>query len=79
MISILESMLEFNPHFRKKPEELLSLKLFKKWKAKYPELLVPPPHPIKLEVDKKNAFDYENSRFKKTTMQELKAHLIFEI
>lgn len=61
LISILQSMLEFNPYYRKKPEEYLMLEIFDPWKAKYPEFLVPPPHQIKLKVDSKYAFDYENS------------------
>ena len=72
-------MLEFNPYFRMKPEELLKMQLFDPWKAKYPELLVPPQNPIKLLVDKKNAFDYESSLFRALTMKELHAILISEI
>lgn len=35
-------MLEFNPYFRKKPEDYLRMELFDPWKAKFPELMVPP-------------------------------------
>lgn len=42
LISIIHSLLEFNPFMRKKPEEYLEMDLFKPWRKKYPELLVPP-------------------------------------
>ena len=61
LIAILQSMLEFNPFFRKKPEEYLQMEIFEPWRTEYPELLVPPPRPIKLEINEKNAFDYEKS------------------
>ena len=61
MIAILQSMLEFNPFFRKKPEEYLQMDIFEPWRTKYPELLVPPPGHIKLEINEKSAFDYEKS------------------
>ena len=51
LIAILQSMLEFNPFFRKKPEEYLQSDLFKPWRAKYPEMLVPPTSQIKLDID----------------------------
>ena len=54
-------MLEFNPFFRKKPEEYLQMDIFEPWRTKYPELLVPPPGHIKLEINEKSAFDYEKS------------------
>lgn len=60
-------MLEFNPYFRKKPEELLQLDIFEPLRKALPELLVPPSNTIELEVDDKNAFDYKKSAFKKTT------------
>ena len=75
LIAMLHSMLEFNPYFRKKPEEYLQSDFFEPWRKQYPELLVPPPSPIQLEIDQKNAFDYENSKFKKATMEELKSQL----
>ena len=68
-------MLEFNPYFRKKPEELLQLDIFEQLRKTLPELLVPPSNTIELEVDDKNAFDYKTSAFKKTTTQELKIQL----
>ena len=64
MIAMLQSMLEFNPFFRKKPEEYLKSALFEPWRKKYPELLVPPSDIIELDVDQKHAFNYENSKFK---------------
>ena len=60
-------MLEFNPFFRKKPEQYLQMQIFEPWRIKYPELLVPPPGQIKLEIDDKNAFDYKKSKFKSLT------------
>lgn len=51
LIEVLQSMLEFNPFLRKNPEELLRLEKFEIMKQKYPELLVPPTEPIKLEID----------------------------
>ena len=69
-------MLEFNPFFRKRPEEYLSLKLFDPWVAKYPELLVPPTSQIRLDVDQKNVYNYKDSKFKTLKMPELKAILL---
>ena len=54
-------MLEFNPFFRKKPEEYLQMEIFEAWRTEYPELLLPPPRQIMLEINEKNAFDYEKS------------------
>ena len=65
-------MLQFNPFFRKKPEELLAHKIFDHWKRKYPEFLVSPPYRINLEADNKKSFDYATSKFKKYTMSQLK-------
>ena len=39
---MLQSMLEFNPFFRKKPEEYLKLDVFKSLRTNNPEMLVPP-------------------------------------
>ena len=75
MITILQSMLEFNPFFRKKPEEYLEMDLFKALREKHPEMLVPPSKCIKLEVDEKHAFDYNASKFKKFSMEDLKIQL----
>ena len=76
---MLQSMLEFNPFFRKKPEEYLKLDVFKSLRTNNPEMLVPPPELIKLEVDQKKAFDYENSKFMNKTVEELKNDLKQEI
>lgn len=72
-------MLEFNPFLRKKPEEYLQMDLFEPWRQIFPELLVPPPNPIQLEVDEKNAFDYKNSMFKKLSTEDIKSQLLDEI
>ena len=61
LISMLQSMLEFNPFFRKKPEEYLQADLFEPWRKMFPELLVAPSKLIKLEIDQKGAFDYDQS------------------
>ena len=76
LITMLQSMLEFNPFFRKKPEEYLQMEIFESLRAKYPEMLVAPSKQIKLDVDQKNAFDYENSIFKKTSHDEVKTQLL---
>ena len=72
-------MLEFNPYFRKKPEDLLNYKIFDDLKKSHPEWLVPPPNPIILDFDKKKAFDYEKSQFVQLTTQDLKDLLQKEV
>ena len=46
IIFILQNLLEFNPYFRKKPEELLKLEIFTQLRADYPEFLLPPPSQV---------------------------------
>ena len=72
-------MLEVNPFFRKEPEQLLGLEIFDNYKLKHPELLLSPPFPIKLEIDAKYAFNYNTSKFTRTTMQHLKMELFHEL
>ena len=79
IINILQNLLEFNPYFRKKPDELLKMKIFDKLRADHKEWLLPPPNPIKLEIDSKKAFDYENSKFAKLTIEDLKTLLRKEV
>ena len=79
LITMLQSMLEFNPFFRKKPEEYLQMEIFESLRAKHPEMLVAPSKQIKLDVDQKNAFDYKNSMFKNTSQDEVKTQLLKEI
>ena len=55
--------MEFNPFFRKKPEELLMMDIFKEMRIQYPELLIAPQKQIQLEIDQKKVFDYEQSKF----------------
>ena len=71
-------MLEVNPYFRKRPEELLGLEIFDSYKLKYPELLISPPYQIKLSVDKKYEFDYQNNKFRRMTTRDLKFILMNE-
>ena len=68
MIIMLQSMLEFNPYFRKKPKEYLQMGIFETLRKKNPDMLVPPSEQIKLKVDQKHAFDYDNSKFKKSQL-----------
>ena len=78
-MEILENMLEFNPYYRKKPCELLDMDIFADLRAEYPEFLVAPPNPIQLEVDKKQAFDYKASTFKKLDEVKLKEQILKEV
>lgn len=68
-------MLEFNPFLRKKPEEYIQMDIFKPWREKFPELLVPPPRPIQLEVDEKNVFDYNQSKFNHLSIDDIKSQI----
>ena len=79
IISILQNLLEFNPYFRKKPEDLLKMGIFDKHRADHKEFLVPPTIQIKLEIDEKKAFNYEKSEFSKLTIQDLKNLLLNEV
>ena len=42
VISILINLIQFNPYFRKKPEQLLSLPIFDDLRKDHKEWLVPP-------------------------------------
>ena len=46
IINILQQLLEFNPYFRPKPEELLKAPIFDELRKEFPEYLIPPPNLI---------------------------------
>ena len=57
MLEILEDMLQFNPHFRSHPGDLLKNSVFDN--IRNPEQEKAAPFQIKLEIDEAGAFDYE--------------------
>lgn len=72
-------MLEFNPYFRKKPEELLNHKIFDSLKKELPQWLVPPSKQIILSLDQKKTFNYDTSKFNDLTIEDLKNLLLNEV
>ena len=72
-------MLEFNPYFRKKPIDFLKMDIFAKLREKYPEFLKAPSQKIQLGLDKKDAFDYNNSCYFQQSLQDLKNELSKEV
>ena len=61
---ILYSMLEFNPYFRKPASQILKNQVFEYCHKEYPNLAAgnETPKKIKLEYDKKNAYDYNEDK-----------------
>lgn len=53
--------------------------LFKELRESYPEYLKPPPYPIMLEVDKKDAFDYAKACCVGMSIHDLKQELAKEV
>ena len=72
-------MLQFNPYFRQKAEDIVEMDIFSDLRAQYPELLVAPSEIIQLEIDKKGAFNYSNSSFSNLTLEDVIALLTEEI
>ena len=56
--SILDSMLEFNPYFRKPASQILNREIFENQHKEHPEFGHAAPNKIILEYDMKNAYDY---------------------
>ena len=60
IVEIFESMIEFNPFFRKSASEYLKHDIFDPVRKEELELLAP--FKIKLEVDNEETFDYKTDR-----------------
>jgi len=77
VLDILEDMLQFNPHYRSNPVDLLKSKVFDS--IRRPELEQPAPFQIKLDIDQTDAFDYEECKSTKYSMDQYKQIMINEI
>lgn len=80
LIKVLEQMLEFNPHFRTNPKELLQNKFFDGCRHEFPNYEIEAEWKIKLEIDKKEAYDYlTNTPGEVRSIKNLKNTLLLEI
>ena len=77
VLEILEDMLQFNPHYRSNPSDLLKNKVFDS--IRNPDLENPAPFQIKLEIDETDAFDYEECKSLKYSMEDYKQIIFNEI
>lgn len=77
--SILYSMLEFNPYFRKPASQLLKEGAFESHLQTNPKLGNEAPEKIILDFDKKGSYDYDELKLKNYTIDDFKAILLREI
>ena len=71
MTQVLQDMLEFNPHFRKTPKQLLSLAMFDKCREQYKGLDSEAPIVISLEIDKAGTFDYDKCQLDTVPLEDI--------
>ena len=71
MTQVLQDMLEFNPHFRKTPEQLLSLPMFDKCREQYKSLDSEAPFVISLDIDKAGTFDYDKCQLDAVPLEDI--------
>ncbi len=60
ILAILEDLLQFNPHFRSKPSELLKNKVFNR--IRNPAFEKPAPFQIFLDIDRPGSFNYDKCK-----------------
>mmetsp|Transcript_32118 Transcript_32118/g.49116 ORF Transcript_32118/g.49116 Transcript_32118/m.49116 type:complete len:99 (+) Transcript_32118:403-699(+) len=73
LVKLIQSMLEFNPHFRQSAKELLRSPIFDK--IRRPEMEKAASSKLSLAVDADGVYDYEDERFLKYELDDYKKML----
>ena len=74
---MLENILKLNPYHRWSASELLKLQIFDEFRD--PEMEASAPFKILLEIDRDEAFDYEDSVSHKYSMSNYKEMILTEV